>query len=140
MVSGAFQRINEACARYGVSKSTLFNGAFGYLLSIWNHSEEATFSTIYHGRTDPRYARTSTMAVRTLPVYVRAEKEATVGEYLAALQEQSDGVRQRSVYSALDLSASIGWNFNLFFAYQGSLLGYIAIPRNVTTATLTKVV
>ncbi len=116
-------RISEACGRYGVSKNTLFNGAFGYLLSIWNHSEEATFSTLFHGRTDPRFARTSMMAVRTLPVYVRVERETTVGEYLAALQRQSDGVRQRSVYSALDLSGSFGWNFNLFFAYQGSLNG-----------------
>ena len=115
------ERIEAACKRYGVGKSALFNGAFAYLLAACNYSEEATYATMYHGRTDPRFAQTTAMIARTLPVYVKLNRDETVREYLSSIQAQAKEVRRRDSVSTVDLNKKLGWQFRIIFSYDGAL-------------------
>ena len=115
------EEVDAACTRYNVSKSTLFNAAFGWLLAAYNYSDTAAFGTTFHGRTDPRFSQTFAMMVRTLPVLVRIDGKMSIRDYLAAIQAQTSDVRRRSAVSTIDLNKKLGWKFNFLFTYQGSL-------------------
>lgn len=118
----------EAVARYctlsGNKESSLLTAAFGYTLAIFAGSDNALFSTIYHGRPDRRTRSTYTMMVKTIPVYQDYAKTPTVAELLRHTTEQIDGARRNSCYSFAEVCADLGFVPGVCFAYQGTLNTY----------------
>ena len=80
-------------------KSNFFTCALGLLLARYNNENEAVFTTIYHGRTDKRLRRTAGMFVKTFPIYLKLDKDATVQQALAQSEELMSGCRSNDLYS-----------------------------------------
>ena len=115
------EAIARFCEESGSKESTLLTAAFGYTLAIYAGSDNALFSTIYHGRPDSRTRATFTMMVKTLPVYQDYAKTPSVAELLRQTSEQIDGARRNSCYSFGEVCADLGMAPEVCFAYQGSL-------------------
>lgn len=107
--------------RCGIKLSTVFNGAFSYVLSRYSGSEQALFSTFYHGR-DERLAEAVGMFVKTYPVYADFPADETVASFLKKLDQQISLNRENTLYSFLDFCADTKLNPSFLFAYQGDML------------------
>ena len=106
--------------RCGIKLSTVFNGAFSYLLSRYAGSEEALFSTLHHGR-DPRLAKTVGMFVKTYPVYADLSADEQIDVFLQKLDRQVSLNRENDLYSFIDFCTDTKLSPSFLFAYQGDL-------------------
>ncbi len=104
----------------GVKLSTLFNGAFSYVLSKYSGSDEALFSTFHHGR-DERLADAVGMFVKTYPVYADFSADDKIDSFLKKLDKQISLNRKNDLYSFLDFCEDTKLNPSFLFAYQGDL-------------------
>ncbi len=64
--------VRAFCQERNLSANAFYTLAFGLALRSFCFAEEATFATIYNGRSDSRIARSVSMFVKTLPVRVTA--------------------------------------------------------------------
>ncbi|MBR3317493.1 MAG: amino acid adenylation domain-containing protein [Atopobiaceae bacterium] len=94
--------------------------AFALAVGAYANADEALFTTVYNGRGDGRMARTVSMLVKTLPVYVAWTKETAPEQLFAALQGQLLASMAHDVYSFAEVSAETGITSDLLFAYQGN--------------------
>ena len=106
--------------RCGIKLSTVFNGAFSYVLSQYSGSEQALFSTIYHGR-DERLQNAIGMFVKTYPVFADLSEDDTVEAFLQKLDKQITLNRENQLYSFLDFCEETKLNPTFLFGYQGDL-------------------
>ena len=79
--------------------NAFFNAAFGYLLSRYNFSDEAVFTTIYNGRSRSETFRSTGMFVKTLPVFCNVDGKLGVSEYVRAVGKQLVGSMENDIYS-----------------------------------------
>ena len=114
------QQLREASQRFGVSSGSVLTAAFGYLLGVYTYSDGALFATIYHGRHDARTRRTVSMLVKTLPVYMKWDRQTTVRDLLQTTRQQIQNNRAHDVFSFADLKAlNPNISSQVLFAYQG---------------------
>ena len=59
--------VDDWCQEQGFAPYQLFQAAFSYVLSRLLREEKVGYTTIYHGRRDPRVKQTYGMFVRTIP-------------------------------------------------------------------------
>ncbi len=117
-------RVDAFCKDNDIKKSTFFTGAYAYLLAKYNNEQEALFTTVYDGRTEPKFQHSVGMTVKTLPVYSKFTDETTVLDFLKANQEQMDGCRKHDIYDYTDLMADLNLQSNSIFVWYGLLLDY----------------
>lgn len=119
--------IRNLMSSTGVKAGTLFTSAFALVMSKFTGDDQVLFSTIWHGRSDKRMARTMGMFVKTLPVYYAFNRDMT----LAQLFEHGDGIirgaRKHSIFSYADASTSLGIKSHCLFVYQGYLFNNMTI-------------
>ena len=113
--------LKALATKYGVKLSTVFNGAFSYLLARYTGSEQALYSTVHHGR-DERLADTVGMFVKTYPVHADLSSEDSVEAFLKKLDAQISLNRENDLYSFADFCADTKLIPNILFAYQGDLM------------------
>ena len=140
------QRVSAFCKANGIKKSTLLNATYAYLLAKYNNEQEALFTTVYNGRTEPKFLHSTGMAVKTLPVYAKFTDDTTVLDFLRASEEQMDGCRQHDIYAYTDLMADLSLQTNSIFVWHGFLLNItqlmgkpmqiVQISNNTLTASL----
>ena len=112
------------CAANAISPVTLFNAAFGYVLSKYIYKEDVVYSTIYNGRNDPRMAHTISMLVKTLPVRCRYTKNQTVRSYLEDVEYQMADAMSHDIYSFAEICREFDVNADIMFTYQGELFHF----------------
>ena len=117
-------RVDTFCKTNGIKKSTFFTAAYAYLLAKYNNDQESLFTTVYNGRTEPKFQHSVGMTVKTLPVYAKFTEETTVLDFLKAGQEQMDGCRKHDIYAYTDLMADLNLQTNSIFVWHGLLLDY----------------
>ena len=117
-------RVNAFCKANGINKSTLFTSAYAYLLAKYNNEQESLFTTVYNGRTNPKFQHSIGMSVKTLPVYAKFTDETLVLDFLKANQEQMLGSRQHDIYAYTDLMTDLNLQSNTAFAWHGLLFDY----------------
>ena len=117
-------RVDAFCSANDIKKSTLFNAAYSYLLAKYNNDQEALFTTVYNGRTEPKFKHSVGMTVKTVPVYAKFTDETTVLDFLKASQEQMEGCRKHDIYAYTDLMTDLNLQSNSFFVWQGLLFDY----------------
>ncbi len=105
----------------GVKMSTVFNGAFSYVLSKYSGSEEVLFSTVFHGR-DDRLADSIGMFVKTYPVYADLSADAGIDSFIQKLDKQITMNRENDLYSYIDFCMETKLSPSFIFAYQGDIL------------------
>lgn len=117
-------RVNAFCKANGINKSTLFTSAYAYLLAKYNNEQESLFTTVYNGRTNPKFQHSIGMSVKTLPVYAKFTDETSVLDFLKANQEQMLGSRENDIYAYTDLMTDLNLQSNTAFAWHGLLFDY----------------
>ena len=117
-------RVDAFCKTNCIKKSTLFTSAYAFLLAKYNNEQESLFTTIYNGRTEPKFHHSVGMTVKTLPVYAKFTDETSVLDYLKANEEQMIGCRKHDLYAYTDLMADLNLQTNSIFAWHGLLLDY----------------
>lgn len=134
-----FESVRSFAKHCGVKLSTVFSGAFSYLLSKYTGNDQALFSTIYNGR-DSRFANSVGMFVKTYPVYADFSGDDTIREFLKKLDAQITLNRKNDLYSYADFCADTKLKPSVLFGYQGNLyenndfFEYELIPSNDTRA------
>lgn len=114
-------QIREFCQKKQITENVLFMAAFGITLEVYQNSQDAVFTTIYHGRNDARYVNTFAMLVKTLPVYL--PREESVDILLHKLQSELLSNMEHDIYSFAEISSTYGIQSNLQFVYQGEMNG-----------------
>ena len=117
-------RVDAFCKANDVKKSALFTAAYSYLLAKYNNDQESLFTTVYNGRTEPKFKHSVGMTVKTVPVYAKFTDETTVLDFLKASQEQMEGCRKHKIYAYTDLMADLNLQSNSIFVWQGLLFDY----------------
>ena len=107
--------------KWNVKESTLMQATWGLLLAAYSAEDKASYCTIYHGRTDVRYQSSVTMMAHTLPVFVQARGEETLGELFCTLKDQMDTAQNLQYYAYRDSVLDLGLNNQVVFVYQGTL-------------------
>ena len=117
------EKVEAFCKANNIYKNTLFTAAYAYLLAKFNNEQEALFTTVYNGRTEPKFQHSVGMTVKTLPVYAKFTDETSVLDFLKARQEQMTGCREHDIYSYTDLMGDLNLQSNSMFAWRGEMLG-----------------
>ena len=109
-------RVDAFCKTNGIKKSTFFTSAFSFLLAKYNNDQESLFTTVFNGRTDPKFHHSVGMTVKTLPVYAKFTEETTVLDFMKAGEEQMIGCRKHDLYSYTDIMTDLNLQTNAIFA------------------------
>ena len=117
-------RVDAFCKTNGIKKSTFFTSAFSFLLAKYNNDQESLFTTVFNGRTDPKFQHSVGMTVKTLPVYAKFTEETTVLDFLKASEEQMIGCRKHDLYSYTDIMNDLNLQTNAIFAWYGLILDF----------------
>ncbi|MBP5663313.1 MAG: amino acid adenylation domain-containing protein [Bacteroidales bacterium] len=117
-------RVDAFCKTNGIKKSTFFTSAFSFLLAKYNNDQESLFTTVFNGRTDPKFQHSVGMTVKTLPVYAKFTEETTVLDFLKASEEQMIGCRKHDLYSYTDIMNDLNLQTNAIFAWHGLILDF----------------
>ncbi len=106
----------------GFAPYQLFQAAFSYVLARLLREEKVSYTTIYHGRRDPRVRQAYGMFVRTIPFMMEIKKEQHVREYIDAVHTEMKATLKELAYPfshfCRDLGVQPGISFN-FTALPG---------------------
>ena len=115
------------CEKEHVGISIPFTAAFALTMARLTGSDEALFSTIFHGRTDKATLGSLAMMVKTLPVYHNLQNTPRTSDLLQATRQQMKEARQRTIYSYADTCTDLGLNPQVCLAFQGTFNNYDVI-------------
>ncbi len=135
--------IREWCDRAGTTVNAFFNAVFGYVVSRFNFSDEAVFTTIYNGRSGSETVRSTGMFVKTLPVFCAVDGKASVSDYVRAVGDQLIGSMENDIYSFSEIAAEFDIRPDISIAYQDEMtesvtLGGEACPLTILTLDIAK--
>ena len=127
------------CRSNGVTLNAFFNAAFGYLLSRYNFSDEAVFTTIYNGRSRSETFRSTGMFVKTLPVFCEVDGKLGVSEYVRKVGKQLVGSMENDIYSFSEIASAYDIQPDISIAYQDELTENVTLggePCAIKTLSL----
>ena len=113
------ESIGSFCKKLGTTQNAFFNAAFAVVLGKYSYKEEAVFTTIYNGRSDSRLARSTTMLVKTLPVYCELGGDTAVSDFITKTGEQLLDSMDNDIYSFAEISRELSVPADVMFVYQG---------------------
>ena len=117
-------RVDAFCKTNGIKKSTFFTSAYSFLLAKYNNEQESLFTTVFNGRTEPKFQHSVGMTVKTLPVYAKFTDDTTVLDFMKAGEEQMIGCRKHDLYSYTDIMTDLNLQTNSIFAWHGLILDF----------------
>ena len=117
-------RVDAFCKTNGIKKSTFFTSAYSFLLAKYNNEQESLFTTVFNGRTEPKFQHSVGMTVKTLPVYAKFTDDTTVLDFMKAGEEQMIGCRKHDIYSYTDIMNDLNLQTNSIFAWHGLILDF----------------
>ena len=112
-------KVGATLSKLGIGPNGFFNAVFAYALAKWNGNDDALFTSIYSGRDDASSARTVTMLVKTLPVYVNIDPKKEKSAFLKEVDNQLKNSQLNTLYSFADVSHDFDVKADVMFAYQG---------------------
>ncbi len=119
------------CEDNGVTLNAFFNAAFGFVVSRYNFSDEAVFTTIYNGRSRSETFRSAGMFVKTLPVYCAVDGKINVKEYVRNVGAQLVSSMENDIYSFSEIAAGYDISPDISIAYQDELTESVTIGGEV---------
>ena len=106
----------------GFAPYQIFQAAFSYVLARLLREETVAYTTVYHGRRDPRVKQAYGMFVRTIPFMMKIKKEQTVRDYIESVHQEMKATLAQMAYPfshfCRDLGVQPGISFN-FSALPG---------------------
>lgn len=106
----------------GVTENAVLINSFAYLLSKYNCSSEAIFSTVTAARRSEEYKSKFGMLVRTFPFYSKFNEEESIVE---VLKNNSDVYKQSLIHSTVDFTRLVNelhFSSEINFVFQGGLI------------------
>lgn len=113
------KKVNEFVNKLKITNNALFNFAFAFTLSKFIYKDEALYSTIYNGRKSSRLSNTTSMLVKTLPVFIKYQEEDKVSSKLAEMRDLLSGLEENDLYSFGEIVKDYDVSADILFAYQG---------------------
>lgn len=114
--------VDDWCQANGFAPYQLFQAAFSYVLSRLLREEKVAYTTVYHGRRDPRVKQAYGMFVRTIPFMMEIQKGQTVRQYIATVHQEMKATLSQLAYPfthfCRDMGVQPGISFN-FTALPG---------------------
>ena len=114
--------VDDWCKDNGFAPYQLFQAAFSYVLSRLVREDKVAYTTVYHGRHEPRVKQAYGMFVRTIPFMMEIKKEQNVREYIASVHDEMKETLSQLAYPfshfCQDLGVQPGISFN-FSALPG---------------------
>lgn len=110
--------VSAFCKKNGVSENSVLCSSFGHLLSMYNGTGSALFTTVYNGRNDSRMGRTVSMLVKTIPVLFKPEKE-DIFSVVSAMSKQLVDSMTNDICSFADIAAKFSVRNDVMFIFQG---------------------
>ena len=112
-------KVNEFIKNNKLTNNALFNFAFGFTLSKFIYRKDALYVTIYNGRKSSKLFNTTSMLVKTLPVYLSYEEDDEVIKKINFMKEELSGLEENDIYSFADIVNDYDISADVMFAYQG---------------------
>ena len=113
------KKVDEFVKDNKLTNNALFNFAFGYTLSKFIYRKDALYVTIYNGRKSSKLINTTSMLVKTLPVYLSYEEDDKIFDKINAMKEELSGLEENDIYSFADVANDYDISADIMFAYQG---------------------
>lgn len=123
--------IRSWCEKNGITLNAFFNAVFGFVLSRYNFSDEAVFTTIYNGRNRSEIVRSTGMFVKTLPVFCSVDGKLSVKDYVKTIGGQLIGSMENDIYSFSEISSEYDIQPDISIAYQDELVDTLTIGHEV---------
>lgn len=120
-------RFTETMQAGGITESTVFFGAYAYLLRLLSGQKKVLVFTGENGRSDPLLYDTFGMMVHNIPVLVDIDEAVSSTEYLQAVQDKLFECigHDRAAFSALLGEYHIRPEYT--FVYQGDMLSGVTM-------------
>lgn len=120
-------RFTETMQAGGITESTVFFGAYAYLLRLLSGQKKVLVFTGENGRTDPLLYDTFGMMVHNIPVLVDIDEAVSSTEYLQAVQDKLFACigHDRAAFSTLLGEYHIKPEYT--FVYQGDMLSGVTM-------------
>lgn len=126
------EQISNYVKSHGISENAFFLGAFGYTLAKFNGTNSCCFSTGYTGRIDKRLRNTIGMFVQTLPMTCHFDENDSPEILLKEIYNDYYITKQNHVFSYGELSKQYGFNLDVSFVFQATLLSdYVIEGENL---------
>ncbi len=116
-----YELIDKYCEENKITKNVFFTGVFSILLSKFTAHEDAYFTTIYNGRTDPRTENLLAMLVKTIPVFLEVNPEKDISDFFKDVEERLGGLKKNDIYSFADAARDLSLSADTMFIYQGEI-------------------
>ena len=113
------KEVKDFCSKQGLSLNAFFTAVFGLSLKAYTGTQDAVFTTIYNGRSDPRTERCVSMFVKTLPVRLTPDPDKRVSDYIAECGKYLINAMANDIVSFSEISREYGIESDILFAYQG---------------------
>lgn len=126
-------QVKAFCNAHRITENVFLTSVMGYVMGQYNRTEDAIFTTIYHGRKDSRMMNTVGMFVKTLPVYSRFPKDMTVADYTEEMQSRLMDSMQHDIYSFAEISNAYKIKPEIMFVYQGDSFSEFEVDGQKTT-------
>ena len=110
-----------------LTNNALFNFAFGFTLSKFNYRKDALYVTIYNGRKSSKLFNTTSMLVKTLPVYLSYEEDDKILNNINKMKEELSGLEEHDIYSFAEVVKDFSISADTMFAYQGDDFSFTEI-------------
>ncbi|KAJ5170685.1 uncharacterized protein N7500_003468 [Penicillium coprophilum] len=111
-------KLNEVSQHLRISRQTIFQAAFCYILSSYIGTGDVTFGTVFSGRTLPLKSIETVLGpcIRTLPTRINLEKMEDVADLLLAIQNMNRKSLEHGIVSLQDIKKASGIDLdrNLF--------------------------
>ena len=109
-------KVDGWCKENEFAPYQLFQAAFSYVLARMLREETVAYTTVYHGRRDPRVKGAYGMFVRTIPFMMEIKKEQTVRDFIAGVHQEMKSTLTQLAYPfthfCRDLGVQPGISFN----------------------------
>lgn len=121
------ENIIDYCNDNKFSLNAFFNATFGLVLAKFLHADNATYCTIYNGRSDARLAQSFAMLVKTLPVRFSFDKNDTVKTVVSNVQNQLLDTMSNDKMPFSEIASEYSVKPDIFFNYQGDSFNFDSI-------------
>ncbi len=119
-----FAAIKDFCRRNNLTENAFFNAVFALVLSKYEYSNEAIYTTLWNSRKDSRLQRAVVMLVKTFPAVAKIDGNLEIVDFIRELGTELSDNMAHDLYSFAEICTNIGIRADMFFTYQGDNLDF----------------
>ncbi|MBQ4338597.1 MAG: amino acid adenylation domain-containing protein [Clostridia bacterium] len=127
--------VEQVIKGLGITASNLFLAATCLVSGRFASTRDVRIAAITNGRDGAHVQRNIGMLVKTLPFALKIDPAMTAGDYLAAVQQEMNGVLDNQAYPYLQASSDYSYSSQMLYAYQGGVVSDYSLGAQPVTLT-----